>query len=105
VIKEREALGVSFELPDRLTVDQLDNYQQCIGQYLNNYKDQFLSNTRYRAMIFAAAVEAGLISQWQSSTMPTLEIDEVGQADAQVILYVGKEIEDYITAYTTISPN
>ena len=105
MIKTSANLGVSFELPDRLTVDQLDEYQKCIGNYLAAYKDQFLSTTRYRAMVYSAAVESDLIAGWQCDVMPDLRPADVGQADAQVINYVGYEIDQYITSYTTISPS
>lgn len=105
MIKTNESLGVSFELPDRLTVDQLDDYQQRIGKYLNDYKSAFLSNARYKAIVYTAAVEAGLLTNWQSETMPETNLSEIGQADARVILFVGDEVEKYITSYTTISPN
>lgn len=105
MIKTNARLGVSFELPDRLTVDQLDDYQQRIGKYLAAYKDTFLSTTRYRAMTYSAAVECNLIAEWKCETMPELRPAEVGQADAKVINYVGAEIDAWITAYTAISPN
>jgi hypothetical protein len=105
VIKTNASLGVSFALPDRLTVDQLDDYQQHIGRYLSDYKDTFLSTARYRAMVYSAAVESGMIADWQCAAMPELRPAEVGQADARVINFVGLAVEDYITAYTTISPN
>lgn len=103
--KASEKLGVSFELPDRLTVDQLDDYQRRIGVYLSEYKDGFLSSMRYRAMIYAAAVEAGLIGSWECETMPDVKPADIGGADAQVINFVGSEVDAYITAYTAISPN
>lgn len=105
MVKAHEALGVSFELPDRLTVDQLDEYQRRIGGYLAEYKEAFLSTMRYRAMVYSAAVEAGLISNWQSDTMPNAKPADVGSADARVISFVGSEVEAYITSYTAISPN
>jgi hypothetical protein len=104
VIKENAALGVSFELPDRLTVDQLDDYQTKIGQYLAEHQGGFLSNVRYRAMAYAAAVEAGIITNWQCATMPDLRPADVGAADARVISFVGLAVDEYITTYTTISP-
>ena len=105
MVKANEKLGVSFTLPDRLTVDQLDDYQQRIAGYLNQYKDGFLSSVRYRAMCYSAAVEAGLISDWQCSTMPDLRPQDVGSADAQVISFVGSEVDQYVTSFTTIPPN
>lgn len=105
MIKENKQLGVSFELPDRLTVDQLDEYQRRIGQYLADYKDGFLSTMRYRAMTYSAAIEAGLITNWQSDTMPEAKPADVGAADALVISYVGAEVDALITSYVSISPN
>ena len=105
MIKTSDKLGVSFELPDRLTVDQLDDYQKRIGVYLSAYKDTFLSTTRYRAMTYSAAVESNLITAWQCEAMPELRPAEVGQADAQVINFVGYEVDQYITSYTAISPS
>ena len=105
MIKTNVSLGVSFALPDRLTVDQLDDYQTRIGEYLSAYKNTFLSTARYRAMAYSAAVESNLIADWTCEAMPELRPADVGQADARVIGFVGKEVDDYITAYTTISPN
>lgn len=101
---ENAEMGVSFELPERLTVDQLDCYQGKIAEYLSEYKNTFLSNVRYRAMTYSAAVEAGLISAWESSTMPEVKPSEVGAADAQVINFVGSEVDSYIKSYTDIPP-
>lgn len=105
MIKVSDKLGVSFKLPDRLTVDQLDDYQRHIGNYLAEYKDGFLSTMRYRAMVYSAAVEAGLITEWHSDSMPEVKPAEVGGADALVISFVGSEVEAYITTFTAISPN
>lgn len=105
MLKASEQLQVSFELPDRLTVDQLDEYQRRIGGYLSDYKAAFLSTVRYRAMVYSAAVEAGLITNWHSDTMPEVKPADVGAADARVISFVGGEVDSYITAYTAISPN
>ena len=105
VNKANEQLGVSFNLPDRLTVDQLDEYQRKIAGYLGEYKDTFLSTVRYRAMQYSAAVEAGLISEWQSASMPEAKPANVGAADARVISWAGSEVEQYIKAFTDIPPN
>lgn len=105
MIKASASLGVSFALPDRLTVDQLDEYQRRIGGYLSTYKEPFLSTTRYRAMTYSAAVESNLIADWNCETMPELRPADVGQADARVINFVGSEVDAYITSYTAISPN
>lgn len=105
VIKANEQLGVSFTLPDRLTVDQLDEYQRKVAGYLGEYKDTFLSTVRYRAMQYSAAVEAGLIDEWQCASMPEARPANIGAADAQVISWVGGEVERYIKGYTDIPPN
>lgn len=105
MLRKSESLGVSFDLPDRLTVDQLDEYQRRIGGYLADYKNGFLSTMRYRAMVYSAAVEAGLITNWQSDSMPDVKPADVGGADALVISFVGAEVEDYIKPYNTIPPN
>lgn len=105
MLKVSDKLGVRFELPDRLTVDQLDEYQRHIGGYLAEYKDTFLSTMRYRAMVYSAAVEAGLIANWQSDTMPEVKPADIGGADALVISFVGVEVESYIASYSTIPPN
>lgn len=102
--KANDQLGVSFELPDRLTVDQLDDYQKRIGNYLSEYQGGFLSTMRYRTMMYSAAVEAGLITEWHSDTMPDVKPNNVGEADALVILFVGETVEEYLAPYTTISP-
>lgn len=101
MIKTNETLGVSFELPDRLTVDQLDEYQKIIGTRLSEYKETFLSTIRYRAIVYGAAVEAGLIGNWQCAAMP----DKQQPNDAMVISWAGQVIEQYVSSYTTISPN
>lgn len=105
MIKTNASLGVSFALPDRLTVDQLDEYQRHVGKYLSDYKETFLSTTRYRAMTYSAAVESNIIAEWSCEAMPELRPADIGQADARVINFVGAEVDQYITSYTTISPN
>lgn len=102
--KASDKLGVSFKLPDRLTVDQLDEYQKHIGNYLSTYKDTFLSTVRWRAITYSAAVDSGLITEWQCDAMELRPAD-VGSADAQIISFVGYEVDQYITSYTAISPN
>jgi hypothetical protein len=101
VIKTNESLGASFELPDRLTVDQLDEYQCIIGAHLKDYEDAFLSAIRFRAIVYGAAVEAGLIGNWRCDAMPDMQ----QPTDAMVISWVGQVIQEYVSAYTTISPN
>jgi len=102
--KASEKLGVSFDLPDSLTVRQLDAYQMALQNAVAKLNGN-LSDARYFAILYGVAVESGLVTNWQSATMPNATPASVDDADARVIYWTGKTIREFIRAITEISPN
>lgn len=102
--KASEALGVSFDLPDSLTVRQLDAYQMALQSAVAKLNGN-LSDARYFAILYGVAIESGLVTNWQSATMPNPMPASVDDADARIIYWTGKTIREFIRSITEISPN
>lgn len=102
--KAHEMLGVSFDLPDSLTVRQLDAYQMALQNAIAKLNGT-LTDARYYAILYGVAVESGLVTNWQSATMPNAAPASVDDADARVIYWTGKTIREYVRAITEIPPN
>lgn len=110
MLKEHKGLGVSFDLPDFLTVDQLDAYQAAlqaaIAQHSNGKSPGVINITdaRYFAIVYGTAVESGLISNWRCERQPEVSPAMVGGADARVIIWTGRAVRDYVREITEIPP-
>jgi hypothetical protein len=106
MIKESQTLGVRFELPDRLTVGEMDAYQSAIQTAIeqNGLTASNLTDMRYFALVHVVANQCGLIRKWQSETMPNPTPDDVDEADAAVIYFTGVSVRDYIRSFTDIAP-
>ncbi len=102
-LKTNENLGVSFSLPDSLTVGQLDKYQQALQAALAQLNGN-LTDARYYAILYGTAVESGLVSDWQCASQPDLSPASVDLADARVIYFVGAAIRDFVRSFTEIPP-
>lgn len=94
-LKSNTALGVSFELPDTLTVKQLDDYQIGMQKYLAALNGNPLTFARLNAVAYGVAVQVGMISNWQCERMP-LEPENVDQADARIINFAGGAIREFV---------
>ncbi len=95
MLKSNTALGVSFELPDTLTVKQLDDYQLGMQKWLTSLNGNPLTFARLNAVAYGVAADAGLISNWQCEKMP-LELEDVDQADARIINFVGGAVRAFV---------
>lgn len=102
--KASETLDVSFDLPETLSVRQLDAYQLALQSAVAKLNGN-LSDARYFAILYGIAVESGLVTNWQSTTMPNLTPASVDDADARVIYWTGRTIREYVRAITEIPPN
>ena len=102
--KQHDGLGVSFDLPETLSVRQLDAYQLALQNAVAKLNGN-LSDARYFAILYGVAVESGLVTNWQSETMPNVTPASVDDADARVIYWTGKTIREFIRAITEIPPN
>jgi len=102
--KAHDGLGVSFDLPDSLTVRQLDAYQIALQSAVAKLNGN-LSDARYYAILYGVAVESGLVTNWKSTTMPDATPATVDDADARIIYWTGRTIREFIRAITEIPPN
>lgn len=100
--KNNAELGYSFNLPDSLTVDQLDAYQLAVNKAITELKGP-LTDMRYFAIIFGVAAQVGWLADWKCEAMPSLT-GVLGAVDAKVIIAVGKVVRDFVKGYTDISP-
>lgn len=99
--KSNEALGVAFDLPEMLTVRALDDYQIGMQRNIAALNGAPLTMTRLNAVAYGTAVNIGLITNWQCEAMP-LEPENVDQADARIINFVGATVREFIAGITEI---
>lgn len=103
MLKLSEKYGYSFNLPDSLTVDQLDGYQAEVSKATTEYKG-VLTDIRWYAIVFAVAVKVGWLSDWVCDKMPDPR-GVLGPIDAKIVIAVGKTVRDFVRSYTDIDPN
>lgn len=99
--KFNDELLTSFDLPDRLSVKQLDDYQREMWEMQERYGVK-VTTARYHGAIFGAAIEAGIILNWQSELMPSLDFKNADEVDAGVALWAGSTIDEYLEAQNYI---
>ena len=106
--KASDALGVSFDLPDSLIVDEMDAYQAALQAAVTrvngNKSNGTITDARYYAIVYGVSVECGLITNWVCASMPDLSPSTAGKADGKIIYLVGKTISAYMRAITEIPP-
>lgn len=91
-------LKVSFVLPERLSLGAYDRYQIAMAKG----SGVELTQARFNALVFGAAVEAGLVSEWQCDSMPTLPPPDVNAVDAVVVIFCGQTIAEWVRAQVTV---
>jgi hypothetical protein len=99
--KFNDELLTSFNLPDRLNVKQLDDYQREMWEMQERYGAK-VTTARYHGAIFGAAIEAGIVLDWQSELMPSLDFENADEVDAGVALWAGSVIDEYLEAQNYI---
>ena len=88
-------IGLSFDMPDSLTVKQLDDYQIAMQQAIKSLNGTPLTVARLNAVAYGVATGQGLIANWQCERMPA-KPDNIDQADARIINYAGTLVREYI---------
>lgn len=99
--KFSDELLTSFNLPDRLSVKQLDDYQREMWEMQERYGAK-VTTARYHGAIFGAAIEADFVLDWQSELMPSLDFENADDVDAGVALWAGSVIDEYLEAQNYI---
>jgi hypothetical protein len=80
----------SYELPEPLTQDQLEQYYEKLKPYRKDMEE--MSSAQFRGLIVKIVSELG----W---------IPELPRDDARKITWLGNEIIKYISSYEIVDPN
>ena len=99
------SLGVSFDFPPLLTVGKYQVYQSDSVAALKSLEGRDdVGSAAAWAIIFGAAVNAGLLLNWRSHYMPTLDYKSVDDVHAFTVMYVAQEIHKWIEEQRRIDP-
>lgn len=80
----------SFELPDPLTQDQLEQYYEKLKPYRKDMED--MSSAKFRGLLVRIFTELG----W---------LPDIPRDDAHMITWLGNELLKYIASYEIVDPN
>ena len=80
----------SFELPDPLTQDQLEQYYEKMKPFRKDVEE--MSAAKFRGMLVKVFTELG----W---------LPEIPRDDARKITWLGNELLEYIASYEIVDPN
>src|SRR3972149_5544980 len=98
-------LGASFEFPDILTVKDYSRYKsEAIDALEIIEDDKDKKDVAAWAVIFCAAVNAGLIRNWRSKLMPVLDVQKADEAHAFTVLWVAVSVHEWIERQRYVDP-
>lgn len=101
MICEHEALG-KFELPDRPTYGQLEDYDTTLQAGLKQKAEQ--TDMQYAGLVVKSAAAAGLIENWQPALQPGVPLTNLRGQDGAIVLWASEQIRAYIKRLKTLDP-
>ncbi|HMN11829.1 MAG TPA: hypothetical protein PKD55_05835 [Bellilinea sp.] len=82
-------LKASFSLPDFFSLAALNRWSAAVEAHKEELKDT-LSEAHFKAIYLGLAVEAKLVTNWQSETMPDPAPSDPELVDVRVVLWAGE---------------
>jgi hypothetical protein len=101
VICEHAALG-KFELPDRPTYGQLEDYDTTLQAGIKQKAEQ--TDMQYAGLVVKSAAAAGLIENWQPALHPGVPLTNLRGQDGAIVLWASEEIRAYVKQVKALDP-
>jgi hypothetical protein len=101
VICAQPEFGVSFELPDRPTYGQIEDYDRALQVALEKQVEQ--TDIQYAGTVLRAATESGLIQNWQT-VISGVPLSHTRSLDGLAVLWACTQIRWYIQTLKALDP-
>jgi hypothetical protein len=101
--QENKTLKASFDLPDFLSMAAYDRWNAASAAHPEI--KELTDFAKIYAVYFGLGLESGLVTNWQSETMPDPETQDLEQIDVQVVLWAGELVAEWVISRQRIPKN
>lgn len=103
MILVNDVIGVSFEFEEHPTWGQVDDFEEALKRlWADNAK---LTPAQIAGRNLLAAIEVGLVSNWQSARRPGVPLTKPGELDGEAVLWAGREVSAHMKRIKELSKN